>query len=42
MEADEIPVVDVDGSFLYKKYKKLSESGKEIALPSILSPPISG
>ncbi len=32
----------VDDSFLYKKYKKLSESAKEVALLSIPSPPVSG
>ncbi len=35
-----MPIVGVDGSFLYKKYKKSSESGKEVALPSISSPPV--
>ncbi len=41
VETDEMPVVDVDGSFLYKKYIKLSESSKEVAFPSIPSPPVS-
>ena len=35
-------VVDVDGSYLYKKYKLLSEEGKQVALPEYISPPISG
>ena len=39
MEADGVPVVDVDGSFLYKKYNKLS---KQVILPPIPPPPVSG
>ena len=38
-------VVDVDGSYLYilyKKYKLLSEEGKQVALLAYISPPISG
>ena len=30
-------VIDVDGSYLYKKYKQLSDAGKKVSLP--LSPP---
>ena len=42
MEVDGVPVVDVDGSFLYKKYKLLCESGMQVSLPSLPSPPVSG
>ncbi len=37
-----MPVIDVDGSYLYKKYKALNESGKQVSLPSIPSPPLTG
>ena len=42
VEADGVQVVDVDGSFLYKKYKKLAESGKQVFLPPLPPPPVSG
>ncbi len=32
----------MDGSFLYKKYKRLSESGKQVVLPSVQTPPVAG
>ena len=33
-------VVDVDGSYLYRKYKALVESGEQVVLPSV--PAIAG
>ncbi len=41
VETEGLPVVDVDGSYLYRKYKVLSDAGKHVSLPSI-PPPISG
>ena len=35
-------VVDVDGSYLYRKYKTLTEAGESVALPSCPPPPLSG
>ena len=35
-----MPIVDVDGSFLFKKYKTLRESGKQVVFPP--TPPVSG
>ena len=35
-------VVDVDGSYLYRKYKALTEAGHEVARPPRPSLPISG
>ena len=35
-------IVDVDGSYLYRKYKTLSDAGENVLLPSIPPPPISG
>ena len=34
--------MDVDGSYLYRKYRSLVESGETVALPSCPSPPITG
>ena len=42
VEADGVQVVDVVGSFLYKKYKKLAESSKQVFLPPLPPPPVSG
>lgn len=42
MESEGVPVVDVDGSYLYKKFKRLRESGKQVILPSVSLPPVSG
>ena len=35
------PVVDVDGSYLYKKYKMLASVGKQVSLPDC-PPPLTG
>ena len=35
-------IVDVDGSYLYRKYKTLSDTGESVLLPSIPPLPISG
>ena len=35
-------VVDVDGSYLYRKYRSLTDAGKQVALSACPSPPISG
>ena len=36
------PVVDVDGSYVYRKYKSLVDAGECFALPPCPSPPLSG
>ena len=36
------PVVDVDGSYLYRKYKMLVDAGKHVSLPARPPPPITG
>ena len=36
------PVVDVDGSYLYRKYKLLTEAGERVAHPEPPTPPPSG
>ena len=41
-EEESTPVVDVDGSYLYRKYQKLAGSGKDVAQPDHPSPPPSG
>lgn len=42
-EKDGASIVDVDGSYLYRKYKSLADAGKNVSLPcSPPSPPISG
>ena len=35
-------IVDVDGSYLYKKYRSLADAGNHVSLPSAPMPPISG
>ena len=35
-------VVDVDGSYIYCKYKLLTDAGEHVARPACPSPPISG
>ena len=35
-------VIDVDGSYLYKKYQQLTESGVAVALIDHPTPPLSG
>lgn len=43
VEQEGIPVVDVDGSYLYRKYKILTNAGEHVSLPSLPPlPPISG
>ena len=37
-----VPVVDVDGSYLYRKYKLLCDAGENVSLPPAPPPPISG
>lgn len=42
-EQDGCPVVDVDGSYMYKKFKSLNDTGIPAAMPTGLPPPpISG
>ena len=42
-EHDGSPVVDVDGSYMYKKFKSLTDAGIPAAMPTGLPPPpISG
>lgn len=35
-------VIDVDGSYLYKKYQRLTENGAAVALIDHPTPPLSG
>ena len=43
VEQEGTPVIDVDGSYLYRKYKKLDEAGRCVQLPPHHPPPpISG
>ena len=42
VEQEGLAVVDVDGSYLYRKYETLTKAGEEVSLPSVLPPPISG
>ena len=41
-EEEGTPVVDVDGSYVYRKYNKLAGSGKHVTQPDDPSPPPSG
>ena len=41
-EQEGTSVVDVDGSYLYKKYRSLVDAGQQVSLPAYPSPPISG
>ena len=41
-EEEGTSVVDVDDSYLYRKYKKLAGSGKDVVQPDHPSPPLSG
>lgn len=36
------PVVDVDGSYLYRKYQRLTEAGVHVARLDLPSPPLTG
>ena len=40
-EEEGTSVVDVDGSYLNRKYKKLAGSGKDVVQPDHPSPPLS-
>ena len=40
VEEEGSPIVDVDGSYVYKKYKSLTEAGVSVTLPSAPPPPI--
>ena len=35
-------VVDVDGSYLYRKFKLLTDAGEHVAHPACPSPPVTG
>ena len=39
VEQEGTPVIDVDGSYLYRKYKKLDEAGRCVQLPPHHPPP---
>ena len=39
---EKTPVVDIDGSYLYQKYKSLSDSGKTVMFPACPSKPLHG
>jgi hypothetical protein len=41
-ERENRPIVDVDGSYLYRKYKSLTESGVQVEPPLNPPPPLSG
>ena len=42
MKEQSAPLVDVDGSFLYKKYEKMTKGGKNVCGLPVPSPPVSG
>ena len=42
VEQEGLAIVDVDGSYLYRKYKTLTKAGEKVSLPSVPLPPISG
>lgn len=43
MNEDGAAIVDVDGSYLYRKYRSLADAGKNVSLPTTPPPPpISG
>lgn len=42
VEQEGLAIVDVDGSYLYRKYEALMKAGEEVSLPSVPPPPISG
>ena len=37
-----MPIFDIDGSFVYKKYRSLVRDGKHVLTPSVPSCPLSG
>ena len=39
---EDTPIVDIDGSYAYKKFKGLVKEGKHVVMPSHPSPPLSG
>lgn len=39
VEQEGLAVVDVDGSYLYRKYEMLTKAGEEVSLPSSIPPP---
>lgn len=39
---DNNPIVDVDGSFLHRKYLSLANAGKNVAVPGPPTPPLTG
>ena len=41
-EEEGISVVDVDGSYIYRKYQRLVESGENVTQPDHPGPPPSG
>ena len=41
-EQDDTAIVDVDGSYLCKKYKVLTEVVEQVSLPGRPSPPLAG
>ena len=41
-EQEGTAIVDVDGSYLYRKYESLTEAGEQVSLPGHPSPPLAG
>ena len=41
-EEEDTAIVDVDGSYLYRKYVSLTEAGEEVSIPAFPSPPLAG
>ena len=39
---EDVPIFDIDGSFVYKKYRSLVRDGKHVLTPSVPSCPLSG
>ena len=42
VEKEGLPIVDVDGSYLYRKYEVLADAGENVSLSCLPPPPISG
>lgn len=41
-EQDQTSIVDVDGSYIHRKYVSLREAGEQVLLPADPPPPLTG
>ena len=41
-EQEGTAIVDLDGSYLYRKYESLKNAGEQVSLPADPSPPLAG